>query len=491
MIKKLIFSLYATLLSLSLLPAALYSATWTPPQTISPTTVFDDVTLTYNTNTQQIFAAWGNSSSTFPTYSIYSTGSSWGGAAPISILSSTVQNVHTAYNSATGQMFAAWADSNNSVIPTSSIYTQGSGWGPVITIPSSSPASTVQQDVFLAYNKGTEQIFAAWADSSNNSYPTYAIYNSITGWSTPTPITTTSSTTCNITLIYDDASGQFLAAWRAASDSNHPYYSIFNGSSWSTPIAISTTSQVNMDIALVYDIKNQQILASWCDTNNNSYPTYAIYNSITGWSTPIPISTTSVVSEDVELTYDSGASQIFAAWSDSNNNSYPTYSIYTSGFGWSPSATITTSSQAVENIYLAYNSSTAQIFAAWQDGSSNFPTWSLYQSTFPPPTPPVAPKKFVGKITRQGNAHKHKFKLKMEWQKSTSTGVVGYEIYADNKLIATIPVSSLKYRKPLHSNYLFKKHIPKKYKHHLDQKYRIRAVNATGLKSPFIHLHVK
>jgi hypothetical protein len=283
-----------------------------------------------------------------------------------------------------------------------------------------------------------------------------------------------------------------LAAWRAANDSNHPYYSIYNGAVWSLPVAISPTSQVNMDIALVYDNKNQQVLASWCDTNNNSYPTYATYNSIDGWSAPLPISTTSVVHEDVELTYDSGASQVFAAWADSNNNDYPTYSIYTATSGWSTPSPIATSSSAGENIYLAYNSSTAQIFAAWKNGdASGFPMWSLYQSTFPPvpPTPPAAPSKFVGKITR--HPKKHTFKIKMEWKKSASSGVVSYEIYAFKKLVAAIPASSLKYKKHLHSHFLYKKHIPKKYKHHLDKKYQIRAVSTTGLKSPFVHLEVK
>ena len=79
------------------------------------------------------------------------------------------------------------------------------------------------------------------------------------------------------------------------------------------------------------------------------YATYSIYDpTIPAWSTPAVFSgaSSSAVDGDVFLSYDSATGQTFAAWGDSNNAYYPTYSIYS---GSTPSPPTNGHGQKVKN----------------------------------------------------------------------------------------------------------------------------------------------
>lgn len=104
--------------------------------------------------------------------------------------------------------------------------------------------------------------------------------------------------------------------------------------------------------------------------------------------------------------------------------------------------------------------------------------------------PPEAPKKFKGKLIHHKPGHKARATLKTRWQASSSSNIARYEIFAYNKRIASIAGRApLRYKKHLHSNYLWHTHIPKKYLRHINKKYRIRAVNDDGIASTFTKLH--
>jgi YVTN family beta-propeller protein len=107
----------------------------------------------------------------------------------------------------------------------------------------------------------------------------------------------------------------------------------------------------------------------------------------------------------------------------------------------------------------------------------------------PPPSNPSAPRSFEGKVERK---KKGKGILHTKWKKSLSSDVVTYEIFAFHKRIATISAKArLVFHKHLHSPLLFKWYLPKRYFHRLKEKYKIRAVSSSGLKSKFVHLKVK
>jgi YVTN family beta-propeller protein len=102
---------------------------------------------------------------------------------------------------------------------------------------------------------------------------------------------------------------------------------------------------------------------------------------------------------------------------------------------------------------------------------------------------PAQPTKFVGKVHLH---HKDKkVKLDTKWRKSSSSNVTEYQIFAHNKKIATIKAKhSLKKVLTLHPRD-FPKHISKKYRLFLHDKYSIRAIDAAGNTSLFKTLHVR
>lgn len=101
------------------------------------------------------------------------------------------------------------------------------------------------------------------------------------------------------------------------------------------------------------------------------------------------------------------------------------------------------------------------------------------------------PQKFHGKLHRRDN--KHKLKIKLTWVASPSANIAYYELYEHNELIKKLSSKTRETFKKLHrsAQILFHKHKFKKYRLFLHNKYKLRAVNSAGLKSPFVHLKVK
>ena len=100
-----------------------------------------------------------------------------------------------------------------------------------------------------------------------------------------------------------------------------------------------------------------------------------------------------------------------------------------------------------------------------------------------------APRKFVGHV----KIHKEekKVRLSTKWKKSLSEGVKKYEIFARNKKIATISAKHHREETIRLHPHRIPDHISKKYRQYLHNKYKIRAVGAQGVVSPFTALKVK
>jgi hypothetical protein len=101
---------------------------------------------------------------------------------------------------------------------------------------------------------------------------------------------------------------------------------------------------------------------------------------------------------------------------------------------------------------------------------------------------PSRPPKFTGKIKRF--SHK-KRSLCLRWAKTSSKDVVRYEIFAYKKKIATIPATrACGLNRQLHRPFTFGKGITKSFFRRLHNKYKIRAVSATGAASRFRYLDI-
>lgn len=99
------------------------------------------------------------------------------------------------------------------------------------------------------------------------------------------------------------------------------------------------------------------------------------------------------------------------------------------------------------------------------------------------PTPIAPPPAFIAKVKKSEHVHvqnrvKCKYRLYTEWAKSPSEGVIGYKIYEDGNLIATITnLAHLRFTKYIDTN-------PPR------GKYTIRAVSSTGELSIPVALRV-
>jgi hypothetical protein len=106
-------------------------------------------------------------------------------------------------------------------------------------------------------------------------------------------------------------------------------------------------------------------------------------------------------------------------------------------------------------------------------------------------TSPVTPsdlytyRRFKGKV----NHHKHKLFMKTKWNTSAAA-VTGYEIFARKKKIATIPAQNKAQATiRLHPHHVHHE-ISNKYRHYLQHKYKVRAIDADGTASAFTFVDI-
>jgi hypothetical protein len=106
-------------------------------------------------------------------------------------------------------------------------------------------------------------------------------------------------------------------------------------------------------------------------------------------------------------------------------------------------------------------------------------------------TSPVTPtdlytyRRFKGKVKH----HKNKLFVKTKWNKSAAT-VTGYEIFARKKKIATIPAQNKAQATirlhPHHAHH----EISNKYRHYVQHKYKVRAIDVDGTTSAFTFVDI-
>jgi len=83
------------------------------------------------------------------------------------------------------------------------------------------------------------------------------------------------------------------------------------------------------------------------------------------------------VDTNIALAYNSTTKQLFATWNDASSQ-IPTYSIYSSNSGWSAPFTIDPAATSVGDVSLAADLATGKMMAAWVDIASGLPTYSIY-----------------------------------------------------------------------------------------------------------------
>ena len=127
--------------------------------------VATDISLTYDSNGERIFGAWADKMTSAPYFSIYD-GTSWSEAAaliPPGESSGAYSLVALTYNPNTKQVFAAWGDSSTNT-PYYSSYT-GSNWDATATALMGD-SGVYQGLISLCYGASTNQVFAIWVNTN-------------------------------------------------------------------------------------------------------------------------------------------------------------------------------------------------------------------------------------------------------------------------------------------------------------------------------------
>jgi|GEM_PF-1943993 len=279
-----------------------------------------------------------------------------------------------AYDSGTNQVFAGWTDTDAGDLPVSSFYTAGADWSAEKDIsnqPVVDAANVPNMYPILAYHGQLQEMFATWS-AKGFSRPFYSIYNG-TSWSSQSSVSTMFTNTL-VNEVYVDALGQLFAVW-----GNGPvYYAIYDPitSSWGTTGTISGGSNVASEISLVYDASSSQLIAVWsAGSLMASNITYSIYLG-GSWSSPQAIAgATSSNRPEIGVAYNSATGLAYAAWNDMTTG-YPIYSFY-NGTTWSAPAFIVQTSQPIFDVSLVYDPNDMQLIAAWIDSATKLPQYSV------------------------------------------------------------------------------------------------------------------
>lgn len=430
------------------------------------------VTVASGPNAGEAVAAWSDSLTQIPYYSIYSNGTWTTGAIPI-VTETASRDVYITAGPTAGSLVATWSDFSSLLY--FSVY-NGTSWTPVGLIPLGTSGGT-NDDVFVTAGPNDGEVIAAW----KNTGPPFSYYSIYSGGTWTTNILSSDANAVvyrNVYLCAGPTPGTMFATWKSI-DNLNPYYSIYSGGVWSAASQIAVAFAVDTDVVPVLNPITNEVSAVWVDDFNQSiyFSTY----SAGAWSTPanIPLGASMGAYQDVFIAAEA-TGQLVVTWSDSFSF-LPYFSVYDGGV-WSDGAPIppATSTGVSYDVTVARLSTINTMIAAWVNSGMAGPI--PYSSTFvgppipPPPPPPPPPVTEPLPPTNGQSSHtKDRFALLVEWYNqlnwtaSTSTGVTGYNIRRNGVLIAAnVPGTS--YRDSDVSN-------------KGTNIYRITSVNAEGTES--------
>ncbi len=414
---------------LLLSPVILGAAPWvvSPPNPITTcNTATTNVYCSYDPGSGNFLAAWGDANNDeAPVYSFYTPGTGWAATQPLVNTTQVGQQIVTLTIPTTGDILAVWGNSSDGLVPFYSVYTAGTGWSTATAINTGTNAS----NVFLSFDTNTGKVMGTWSDNSGTT--TYSLYTPGTGWSTPDTIGGPAAET-DVYNVFDPKTGETLAVWGDEHSPYYPYYAIYKpGTGWSTPATISSSPSY-YDIFLAYNSKTGTTLATWGDGNSGA-PTYSFYTPGHGWSLPKTMTTSSTARQYVIPIYLSDTGQFLALWVD-GTSLQPTYSFYTNG-SWSPPATIESSTPSTPflSVFPAYNPKLNLILTTWADTNNNdYPTFSLFSG----PKGPGKPTGFRGTQSKNNFAVVSERFNTLQWNRDPKA--TGYRLFRNGKLIGLL-----------------------------------------------------
>ncbi len=398
-----------------------------------------------------------------PYYAIYN-GTGWGTPAPITTDHAGYYDVSSACNPSTSTVVATWVDSET-LSPYYAVYNGGT-WSVAQPI-TSDPSLQGYYDVNVTFNAVNQEFIAVWSLYSDNS-PYYSFYNGST-WTTPALIATPAQTVGVVFAAVNTFNGDIFAGW-VDGISNYVKVAIYHNGSWGEPMQVGGGLNYALDDAyLVYDPYRNVMMTTWGGAYISArYPYYSIFDG-TSWSTPTPIHTTVTVSDDVYACFDSTSNTIIATWASSLSPWHPYYSIF-DGTEWSVPVSFEGSSLNVSfDVSVAYNPTLQKAVSTWSNRPSpnDQSYFSVYDETgwstavpismvnkphgltlvtFNPSRPFINPPSNLTGLRQKNNfGLAYEWYNTISWTASSSSFVVGYHVYQNDILIASVGAETLSY----------------------------------------------
>jgi hypothetical protein len=385
------------------------SFTTTPTEIPGGTTPEYTVTPCYITKSNQILFAWAdNDTSDDPIKYVVYNGKKNTYTAPETIEGSAVyQNIFCCYNESTNQVFFSWEDAV-SFKPYYAIYNTSNGSldaEPTIINAGGYNGVVWNNNVFCCYNNISNQVVFTWSDGAAGS-PYYAIYDCQNkNFSTnPTQIGSVTNIAADVfACCSNNKANQIVFSWIEGSSPYLVQYAICDGKSGKittgpTSIAGSTAAIPGNDsgvgytqAACCYSNFSNQVIFSWVGGSNTvNIPYYAILNVLNNTisTPPTPIVTESYVdsiSDFVFCSYSSDSNQVFFSWVG-YESTIPYYSIYNmtkKNFNSSsPSLINGTTQGAHKDVFSSYNSTTDQIVFGWSQYDETIMNYVPYYAVY-------------------------------------------------------------------------------------------------------------
>ncbi len=221
---------------------------------------------------------------------------------------------------------------------------------------------------------------ATWVDSASSNHPYYSIYNG-TSWSIPATITTASGGSYDVSSACNPKTGTVVATWVDV-NTQDPYYAVYMSGSWSSAQTITSNPSLNgyLDVNVTFNPVTDEFMATW-GLNSDSTPYYSLYNGST-WSTPAPIATPADVLDVVFAAANTSTGDVVASWVTRSGN-HIMVATYSDGSWGAPVQIGDSLAVGIEDAYVVYDPSRNTMMVTWAGArtSFRFPYYSIYNGT--------------------------------------------------------------------------------------------------------------
>ena len=233
------------------------------------------------------------------------------------------------YDSSNQKVVIAYRDGGNSSYGTAVV---GTVSGTSISFGSATVFESANSSDFAAtFDSTNNKVVVAYADGGNSSYGT-AVVGTVSGTdiSFGTPVVFESASISHTTATFDSVNGKVVIAYQDQGNSNYGTVIVgtVSGTSISFGTAVVFNSSSTSEISAIYDSSKEKVVISYRSNGNSNYGT-AIVGTVSGTSISFGSEFTfeSASTEKISSTYDSTNGKAVVAYQDGGNSSYGTAAV--------------------------------------------------------------------------------------------------------------------------------------------------------------------